>query len=305
MKRLYIIIIMIYMGFLTFSLKGDNFTSGSFLNISFDARGTAMGNSLVAFSKDGNSIYWNPSGLAYLKNSEVILSHIIWLFDTDYEYLSLSHNIANYGVASLSVGFLSLPDVEDKYFTHSVYNNSSFVAGISYGYNLENILHIPLSIGLTTKFVYEKLASINGSTLGVDVGIMYEIIKEKFMSGIVVKNIGGSISFDEYKNSLPLKVEGGVSYIYKLKNKVINSINITSKAGIVNSIFIAGGGVEILLNKFTNDIDFALRSGIEYPYSLFNIGAGIKWKMMKIDYSFSVMRDNIGYTHKFSLKFSI
>ena len=56
-------------------------TSGNFLEIGYGSRGNAMGDAVVASSSDLESSYWNPAGLALMRNNQVLFNMQPWIID--------------------------------------------------------------------------------------------------------------------------------------------------------------------------------------------------------------------------------
>jgi len=49
--------------------------AGAFDRIGIGARPKGMGDAFTAISDDGNSIYWNPAGIARIEKSELSVMH--------------------------------------------------------------------------------------------------------------------------------------------------------------------------------------------------------------------------------------
>ena len=68
MKKPFVVLTLCYALFSTTSLAQFRKYSNEFLNIGAGARGLAMGSAQVASVQDGTAGYWNPAGLADVKD---------------------------------------------------------------------------------------------------------------------------------------------------------------------------------------------------------------------------------------------
>src|SRR3989339_1181283 len=67
-----IILSVFAMGYFSFAEASDSF---SFLSAGAGARATAMGGAFTALSDDASALYWNPAGLAQLREPELLVVH--------------------------------------------------------------------------------------------------------------------------------------------------------------------------------------------------------------------------------------
>ncbi len=309
LKKLMIIILGMFV-INTISYAG---TKGSasvpFLNITPDARGAAMGESLTALTGDVNAGYWNPAGLAYASGIQGSLTHLIWIFDTSYDYLAGSYKLAGAGTIGLNMQMVSLPSIEDKYLSKETYNSGDFAITGSFGKNLKPIISLPISAGVNVKYISEKLAGVSGSGIGFDIGGIYAI-DETIKAGFILENVGTKIKFGDYENSLPMVVKVGAAYILKFKSKVAGYLEQVNTGLSLNlpsdNDFGFNLGGEGILSGFAPDIQAAIRLGVSYPregsfFSYLNFGAGVMWKMLRVDYAFANMGTDLDAAHRISL----
>lgn len=311
LKKLIISVLslVIITGYTYAGTKGS--ASVSFLNISPDARGTAMGESLTALSDDVNAVHWNPAGLGFASGIQVSFTHLVWIFDTSYDYVAGSYEFKSIGTFGLSAKIISLPDIE---YRESItgpimgkVENGDLSIGLSYGKDLNSIL--PLSVGLTAKYIVSKYADVSGSGIGCDIGGIFTISKS-IKAGVSFQNIGAEIKYKEYEYSLPMVIKIGGAYIIKMANPVfgyLKQINTAISLDIPkDNDFKAHIGTEGILKNFAPNMSAAFRLGVSYPgengfISYLSFGAGIIWKIIQLDYAFGNMGDDAGNTHRISL----
>ncbi len=301
--------LIIITGFTYAGTKGS--ASALFLKISPDARGTAMGESLTALSDDVNAVHWNPAGLGFASGIQVSFTHLVWIFDTSYDYVAGSYALKSIGTFGLSAKIMTLPDIE---YRESItgpimgkVGNGDLSIGLSYGKDLNSIL--PLSVGLTAKYISSKYADVSGSGIGCDIGGIFTVNKS-IKAGFSLQNIGTKIKYEEYEYSLPMVIKIGAAYIIEMAKPVfgcLKQINTAISLDIPkDNDFEAHIGTEGIFKNFASNMSVAVRLGVSYPrengfISYLNFGAGIIWKIIQLDYAFGNMGDAAGNTHRISL----
>jgi hypothetical protein len=190
-------------------------SSALFLRIEPDSRASGMGNTGVALADDANAMFWNPSGLAFQKNTQVGLSHGNWLpeFDANlfYEFLVASHHVEDVGTFGANVTFLNLGTTERRDAQGNRLgetNSFQLAASASYGVKVTD----RLGLGTSVRFVQSQLASAVGegtgdgsaSTLATDLSAMYRTAPftlggtdAEFSAGLNIANLGGTLDFNE------------------------------------------------------------------------------------------------------------
>ncbi len=303
-KKSFIILLFVL---IAFNIYGDNSASGLFLNIPYNAELMGIANSSVGAAKGLVSIDNNVAGISSVENGEAFISYNKWLFDTSSLFFSAGYSLRNIGVVGFSVRTLSLPVLENKYYTTVQYENSDIAIGFSYAKNLKKVLNIPFSVGISAKYISEKLANISATTFLIDVGFLY-YITDSIGIGIAVKNIGSGIDFDDYGNNSPVYIDSGVSYKYIFKKAAIEHLltTLNFKYSLYADLS-PGFGEEIYFSSF-NNITPVLRLGLQYRdgmsfSEMMTFGAGLKWINIIFDYSFSNIVSEVGYTHILSIKY--
>src|SRR5438067_1224172 len=67
--------------------KSSGTSSAQFLKLGAGARAAGMGDAFVAVADDVTAAYWNPAGLAQIRQTEVEAMQNTSLVDTQYQYL--------------------------------------------------------------------------------------------------------------------------------------------------------------------------------------------------------------------------
>ena len=192
-------------------------SSALFLRIEPDSRAAGMGNAGVATADDANTIFWNPSGLAFQENTQVGLTHANWLpeFNANlfYEYLVGTYHVDGVGTFGGNVQYLNLGETEvrnDEAVVLDVVSSYQLAASTSYGVKVTE----RLGLGTSLRFIHSKLAAPPGgdgengkaSTFATDISALYRSAPftlggadATFSAGLNIANLGGTLDFN--KNS--------------------------------------------------------------------------------------------------------
>lgn len=167
------------------------------LVIPTDARGAAMGGSVIAASEGTDAWFWNPAGAATLRGSEISASHRAYIADIALNNVAVAHNAGSFGVIGLSVKSLSMDD-EPVYTTGQPegtgeYFSSSFVVvGLSYARPITD----RVDFGINGNYIAEKIYREAAYGVAFDMGFLYRPSISRMAFGIVIKNYGPKMKFD-------------------------------------------------------------------------------------------------------------
>jgi len=183
MKKSYIIIVVIILmisgsenlaqldyGF-DFSKSG---TAGlQFLKIGIGAKETAMGEAVASLVNNANSVFWNPSGIAFIENYEVSLSHNSWLASSKHNSAVFAFPLMSF-VFAVSAATLQIKEFEETTAlmpdgTGRMVSAGDYVFGLAAARRFTD----RLSIGLQVKYVHEKLDDYSINNILFDVGAVY------------------------------------------------------------------------------------------------------------------------------------
>lgn len=192
-----------------------------FLLIAPGARAGGMGEAFVAITDDATATWWNPAGLAFLKEREFTFMHVKWLptFRIEglyYDFVSYVNQVEDLGTFGMNVIFLNLGETEGRdelnQFTGMFRTFETAISG-SYGATVtEN-----LAIGLNTKFIYSHLSDKGaGQELGdgtstnfaVDLGILYKtrepLLGKRINFGANLANMGPKMTYIDAAQADPI-----------------------------------------------------------------------------------------------------
>ncbi len=196
MKKLSLILLLVSL------LEGDvvtkvGTTAAQFLKIGIGSRATAMGEAFVAVANDATALYWNPSGIAWLKKNEFFFNHINWLADIKYSYFGMVVPVGRYGVvggsiASLSTGDMMVRTVDKPEGTGEYFNFSDLLVGVTYAKNFTD----RFSFGVQMKYAYEKLWHMTAGGFALDISLLYIAQFHDIRLGMNFANFGGKFKLE-------------------------------------------------------------------------------------------------------------
>lgn len=192
-------------------------TAVPFLLITPDSRSGAMGDVGVAISPDANSIHWNPSKLAFIKNDAGFsMSYSPWLRrlvnDINLAYVTGYKKIDDFSAVSASLRYFSLGNItftDQTGGTIRDFNPSEFALDAAYARKLsENF-----SVGLAARYINSNLTggtSVQGAQTkagqsgAADVSAYYQTNefelkgrKSTFAAGLNISNMGAKMSYTD------------------------------------------------------------------------------------------------------------
>ena len=270
--------------------------AADFLNIDVSALQASFGGAGAALSDDITASYYNPAGLSMVGRSGINFMHNLWYQDISYEFLGSAFALNDKSTLAISTAYLHMGEIMS--YDESNQQNGSIsaysLAGIaSYSYCLSP----NISLGLSAKYITEKLDDVETSGYAFDLGLQYHHDLMSF--GAVLNNVGPKVKYENESFSLPTTVSLGASYApFMMPVKIVAGARVPFDGKTSFST-----GVEYSLIEF-----LSLRTGIggvgdDNVSNAFNIGAGFKFAGFDVDYAFNPGGD-LGQTHFFSFNFS-
>ena len=203
---------------LTFAGEGEGGYAGEFLRMGVGARALAMGGAFTAIADDPTATYWNPAGLAQLRNPQVGAMYSIMSLNRSHNFTSFvqpTGSTGTFGLGWINFGVDKIDGRDSDGNPTGNFGDSQTAFILSYGRTLST----NLSAGGSLKFLYHSLAGRRASGLGWDIGALMKI-SETISVGAVVQDIASSITWDtdsEHKETFPVNVRAGVAVSPKAK----------------------------------------------------------------------------------------
>lgn len=307
-------------------------TAAPFLKIEFGARAVAMGGSFVALANDPSGVYYNPAGIAELKNAYVSGGHTEWFADLNYEYAAFilptsRMNFCLWGTflssADMEVTTVETPEGTGQYF--------KYVDGLL-AFTTSALLSDRLSIGFSAKYIQQSLYNESAATLALDIGSVLRTPLTGTRLGMCLVNYGGRMQLSgndliveadpwpEYQGNsevearlttesfpLPMAFKLGLAfYIIDQEDAFIINENYQLKLA-VDGIHPNDGEEKLQIGAEYGIYDILfLRGGykVNYDTQKFTAGAGVKTgiggRNISFDYAYVDM-DILDATHRMTL----
>jgi len=183
-----------------------------FLKINIGARAIGMGGAATGLADDESALYYNPSGIAGAKEKRWIGGYHNYFVDMQSGFVGMifpldeKSTVAGYFDY---LGYGEFVETDTSGQRLGTFGGGDMVLAAAYARQLG----YHFKVGLTAKFIYEKVQDYSASGAAVDVGARYTDDRERFTGGIMVQNLGKQLSaLDSEKYRLPLTLRGGVSY---------------------------------------------------------------------------------------------
>jgi len=266
------------------------------LKLGVGARALAMGEAYTALGHDPGSTYYNPAGIASARSSQLLLMHKEWLQDIRTEYIGGQTFLGDVAVA-VSINTTTIGDIELRQQpgpSDGTFDAHNAALGVTLAYKFDTAL----SVGLTGKYLYEKILVDEASGLGIDVGALYSTPWD-IQLGASLANLGSVSELDQESAKLPTLLRFGAAYIHPIETidgTVTLASEVVSSSNESNSHVEFGG--ELSLYRA-----FALRAGYQTGYEGrgFTAGIGFRYDWFQLDYAFIPGRYDLGSTHTMSL----
>jgi len=204
---------------------GTSTTAATFLKIEPSARVAGMGGAFAGITDDINALYYNPSGLCSIQNTEFTATYTQWIVNIMSGYVGVGFPYPKMNAAAgVSITYLGTEDIEARddsgvlQTSKNLVNNSATAVCISH-----RLLPI-LSWGTNIKYITQKLGAYSGDGIAADFGVLFNPF-ESLGVGLSILNIGTGIKVAGITNDLPMSTRIGVGY-RMLKNALVMGFDI-------------------------------------------------------------------------------
>lgn len=202
MKKTAFVLTLFFALCVTTSLAQWRKYSNEFLNIGAGARGLAMGSAQVSSVSDGTAGYWNPAGLANVKDApNVNIMHAeyfsqIGKFDYASIALPLAGNKRTLGITALRFAvddipntlFLVEPDGTINYNNITAFSSADYAFLISFAQRIRESENKNLQFGVNAKVIHRSVGKFAKAWgFGLDAGLQFK--KDRWHLGIAGRDI--------------------------------------------------------------------------------------------------------------------
>jgi len=289
-------------------------TAGAqFLKIPVSAHASAMGGAFIGMVDDATAFFWNPAGLAHVESNAAHFSYIRWFEMFDVNAASFIHNFGDVGILGAGILVFSTGEMEittEKYpnGTDRFFDAQDIAIGISYAKHLTD----KFRVGITAKYIHQRIWDETANGIAFDIGTQYEIDFQKLVIAMSMTNFGPDMKMDG--PNLAVKYDGDQF----LQNRLVPAnyetedypLPLNFQFGLSFEIyrtdfFAFRGGIDAVHPNDNNErIQFGAEAGIfdqlfvrvgyksQHDDEDFNFGAGVNTFLgsflLKLDYAYSV-----------------
>jgi hypothetical protein len=305
-----------------------------FLQVSTDARTSAMGDAATALEGNSSSIFANPASMARMQGDvDINVGQFTYIADIKYLYGTAAYAPfgGKYGVVGASFTYVDYGDFLGTmrasnalgYFDLGIFSPKAYYFGISYA----NALNDKFSIGGTVKYCVQDLGSsitdvnYNGGntsysetkykpgTLAFDFGLLYHTGIKSLDFGATVRNFSKEVKLEEEGYQLPLLFKIGLAF--NLSDLINLDKNEHSLQLAVDAVHNRDYDEQINLGleyKFMNMVSLRVGNSSPNDEHSFTAGFGIEKKLgnllLGVDYAYTpwTVFDDV---HKFTVHFNL
>lgn len=205
-----------------------------YLKVGVDAQMVGRGDAGISLISGVSSVFWNPAGLAKIKDKEVIFSHNAWIADISFDAVAFGFNMGNAGALAFDLLWVDYGELLGTSVAHSVEESSAqgyvdegtfkpidLAFGITYSRQISN----EFSVGGHVRYLYEDYGSnvvINtddteervDNTIGAlsfDIGTWYYIGFKSLAFSMTIQNFSPDMKYQYESFSPPLTFKMGIS----------------------------------------------------------------------------------------------
>ena len=289
-------VFIIFTSTLVFSQNDGAANTGlAFLKLGVTSRAVSLGEAVVSNTSDASATHYNPAALFNGSKVNVLFMHNEQVLGVRTEFLGAKIKMEKFAFG-LSLNNTSVDDIEVREIPGAplqTFTAQNFAFGLSAGYKVNEMIQL----GVTGKFLYEKIFVDNANGFALDLGGLYT--KDKLSLGLAISNLGSMSNLRNESTKLPSGVRGGGSYLIDLPKLSANlRINIEGYKVLDGGLFHANTGAEFLYKDF-----LAFRVGYQSGYENKSIttGVGILYKAFNLDYAFVPYKYSLGSSHTITL----
>jgi filamentous hemagglutinin family protein len=201
MRRLSFACALVILSFGVLHAQNPNLgTSGAqFLKIPVGPRAAALGGAFTAYGDDASVLFWNPAGIVGLKGSALNVSHEEWWAGSRLNHAafvqSFGEQVGAFGVSFtlMTMDKIAVTTEEDPEGRSGLtFDAQDLMLGLSYA----RMLTEDFSVGVTGKYIHERIWNETAGGLAIDVGTQYHIGFRDLRIGMSVNNFGGDLIFE-------------------------------------------------------------------------------------------------------------
>jgi hypothetical protein len=263
----------------------------NFLTIGIDAKAVSMGDAVVSSPISFGFIYYNPAILSMIESPSVMVSYRNWMVDGDilYSAIGIKNKFVNMAL-SLHTLIISNIELREKPGDPIGYFSARNVA---VSFSISPNFKSKFKIGLTTKYILEKIFVYETNTLSADLGFLY-ILNFRELE----LNFGGAIRNIAIPSSI-MSLGASVKYATDSARFLLTS---ELRYRNLEKRYSLGVGSSFEFNSILN-----FQAGYEFGFYVhsFKFGLGVKVSKFSFNYAYSPFDYSLPSSHTLSLIYKL
>ncbi|MBI2952189.1 PorV/PorQ family protein [bacterium] len=162
----------------------------AFLKVAQGARPAAMGDAFTAVADDINAMFWNPAGLVYIPNREIVFSYNRWVVDSKFYSgaFAISTDRGTFGISF--VQFTPQTIEETTPFAPAGTGRKLAAGDMAIGFAYAKKLTDRFSLGGHFRYIQETLDKDKISTVDVNLGTLFYTGFRSSRIAMTIRNFG-------------------------------------------------------------------------------------------------------------------
>jgi hypothetical protein len=313
--------------------------AGDFMMIGAGVRPLGMGGAFTAVADDGNAIYWNASGIAQIRKSDLTMMHaFLYKGIASYDNITFCQPLPNEVTIGLNVTWLTIDDIPqfdemwlightvDERINNSLYHLSgdpdgyfkstdvltqfAFSKHLHYDLNMGWLFFaIPVDtyMGANIKYIKRQVNDKSGTGTGFDLSFL---IKTDLASLFDVEELG-KINFGmNFQDIAGTEITWGDTDNFHKDEILFNSkvgIALEQPVKKLNSQVTLAYDVDYIyytVHHIGLDWDYNSKANLRFGYYDRNWSAGASVKVYGVDIDYAAITNPLGLTNRVGLRFS-
>jgi len=187
-------------------------TAANFLSLGAGARTLAMGGAVLGLGDDAGAAAWNAAALGWVDGTDAALAHAQLPGGSLQEWGTVGARIGGsatrWALTGLYQGDGSFQGLDATGNPTGDFSVSSVAVGATLAQSLGGFA----SLGVGTKLVHDKIASVSGTGVTFDAGLMLRA--GGFGIGFAAQNVGGKMSYSGTRYPFPTSYGVGLGYTH-------------------------------------------------------------------------------------------
>ncbi len=256
-----------------------------FLSISVTPRASGMGDAFVAVANDPSSIFWNPAGIAHLRQFAFFTSYSNWIADGRVPAFAVIFPKYPIGTFSVFASGIYMGGFEGVAFdeNHNIVETGTFsYSAMQLGFGVSRFYTDKFAAGVAVKFIDENLGNVTSAySVAIDAGTYFYTGFKDIRVAMSLQNLGADMS---PKGEYDLWIMKGSQVTTEKRKYQSYSLPLTFRLGLARDFIKNGnkikrltGSVEII-NPKDNRESFAIGFEMQ-PVEILTLRAGYHFNL--------------------------